>query len=85
MTDKTKAVNLTEDELEEIIMHHGRNVADNFSARIERLGYLHKRLKTFNEPEITADSDAINAHNLETEKQNTKADAVTKGWGSTAK
>lgn len=51
MTDKTKAVNLTEDEIMELINFHGRNVADNLQDRVERLGYLHKRIKAFKEPE----------------------------------
>lgn len=63
MTEKTKAVNLTQDEIMQLVEHHGRNIANNFSDRVERLGYLHKRLKTFNEPEITADTDALNPAN----------------------
>lgn len=51
MTDKTKAVNLTQDEIMQLVEYHGKNVANNFSDRVERLGYLHKRLKSFNEPD----------------------------------
>lgn len=66
----TKAVSLTEDEIMQLVEYHGRNVADNFTDRIERLGYLHKRLKSFKEPEEV--------------KQDTAANAAVKGWGSSA-
>lgn len=48
----TKACNLTQDEIEELINFHGRNVSEDMILHIERLGYLHKRLKAFSEPEI---------------------------------
>lgn len=43
----TKACNLTISEIEELIMHHGRNINDCTEDRLERLNYLHKRLKAF--------------------------------------
>lgn len=57
MTDKTKAVNLTEAEIETLINHHGNTVAQDFSNKIERLSYLHKRLKAFKEPDTEVKSD----------------------------
>lgn len=56
---KTKAVNLTEDEIMELINHHGRNVKDDMIHHIDRLGYLHKRLKTFSEPETVKASEVL--------------------------
>lgn len=65
---QTKAVNLSEDEIMELINFHGRNVSDNLQDRVERLGYLHKRLKAFKEPEV-----------IET----IKSDNSAAGWGKT--
>ncbi len=67
----TKTCNLTEAEIEELIMHHGRNVAEDFSGRIERLSYLHKRLKSFSEPEIVSEDQP---KQMGTPKQ--------QGWGT---
>ena len=50
MSDPTKACSLTVDEIEELISWHGHNVATDFADRIDRLSYLHKRLKAFSEP-----------------------------------
>jgi hypothetical protein len=75
MTDKTKAVNLTQNEIIQLVKYHGRNVSDNFSNRVERLGYLHKRLKTFNEPDTEIKPDP----------QFTVDAIKPDGWGSTAK
>lgn len=53
---QTKAVSLTEDELNELIHYHGRNLTDDTKFKdhcVERLNYLHKRLKAFKEPELT--------------------------------
>lgn len=54
---KTKAVNLTEDEIEVLIGSHGQSL-NNCSAiktdkteTIKRINYLNKRLKAFKEPE----------------------------------
>lgn len=70
----TKTCSITKAELEELIEWHGRNVADSFSDRIERLGYLHKRLKAFDEPEVAK---------AEAPKPLSAAPAaVAQGWGS---
>lgn len=58
MSDKTKAVNLTEDEIKTLIQHHGYTQTDNFDERIERMNYLNKRLKAFKEPETEIKSDS---------------------------
>lgn len=75
MADKTKAVNLTEDEIIYLIGQAGNKLgypAVNIENTLDRMSYLNKRLKTFKEPET------------ETEKQNAKADNVTQGWGTGA-
>jgi len=57
----TKACNLTEDEIKKLIAYHGSNIDSNTSnindetnlnERMERLNYLHKRLKSFKEVDI---------------------------------
>lgn len=55
MSDKTKSCNLTEDEIECLMGYHGRNldscsaVKQDKSDTVDRINYLNKRLKTFNE------------------------------------
>ncbi len=58
MSEKTKSCNLTELEIKTLIaatMQQTLNSADvdslNLDDRIDRINYLNKRLKTFNEPE----------------------------------
>lgn len=58
MTEKTKAVNLTEDEIKTLINHHGYNTSLDIDTRLERMNYLHKRLKAFKEPETEIKSDS---------------------------
>lgn len=56
MTDKTKAVNLTEDEISQLIQWHGYNLTNGgFDDHIERVSYLNKRLKSF---KIKSDNSA---------------------------
>lgn len=58
MSDKTKAVNLTEDEIKTLIKHHGFQLnIDPDEDRIERINYLNKRLKSFKEPDTEVKSD----------------------------
>ena len=53
MSDPTKACNLTSDEITALIMCHAREMDDNtLEAALERMNYLHKRLKSFNEVEM---------------------------------
>lgn len=76
MTDKTKAVNLTEDEIIYLIGQAGHRLSypmANIENTIDRINYLNKRLKSFKEPEIIAETDAINSAN-----QQVKA---AEGWG----
>lgn len=49
MSEKiTKAVNLTKDEVQVLIENHGIRISsDNANERIERIKYLHTRLKSF--------------------------------------
>jgi hypothetical protein len=64
---QTKAVNLTEDEIEKLIASYGMKLANTTTDHImERLNYLHKRLKAFKEVELT-----------EVKSANTAA-----GWGT---
>ncbi len=60
----TKSVNLTENEIKQIIIWHGYNLNDEGKTaptdgdmfdRIERIDYLNKRLKAFAEPEAKPD------------------------------
>lgn len=54
MIDKTKAVNLTEDEIIYLIGQAGHRLSypmANIENTIERINYLNKRLKSFKEPE----------------------------------
>lgn len=67
----TKACNLTEEEIVELLHHHGQrlghqrlNTSNDIS--IERINYLNKRLKAFKEVELT-----------DVKSTNTAA-----GWGS---
>lgn len=59
MTDKTKAVNLTEDEIATVIQSYGYRLGakDYTDVDIERINYLNRRLKTFKEPETEVKSD----------------------------
>ena len=53
MSEKTKSCNLTVDEINALVMLIGREIdEDNLSNSLERMNYLNKRLKTFNEPEV---------------------------------
>lgn len=49
----TKSVMLTEEEIEFLITVHGDTINDDRGNKIDRINYLNRRLKTFNEPEIT--------------------------------
>lgn len=80
MSDKTKAVNLTEDEIIYLIGQAGHKLnypMSNVENIIERINYLNKRLKAFKEPEITADTDALNPDNQKV----IKSDNSAAGWG----
>lgn len=64
MSDKTKAVNLTEDEIDCLIAYHGKHltivspiVDQSKQEAIDRINYLNKRLKSFKEPETEVKSD----------------------------
>jgi len=51
MTDVTKACSLTEDEVKVLLSHHGFALGnENTDVKVERIGYLNKRLKAFSEP-----------------------------------
>ena len=49
MSEKTKACNLTENEIKELLRYHGNSLHDPREETIDRINYLNKRLKTFNE------------------------------------
>lgn len=65
MAEVTKACNLTKVEIEELIMHHGRNLDDGTEERLERMNYLHKRLKAFSEAPENAPKEAPAEHKNE--------------------
>lgn len=64
MSDKTKACNLTYDEIDALLEWHGRGmcgtVVDNKEETVERMKYLIGRRKTFNEgaPELKSEPNA---------------------------
>lgn len=64
MSEQTKSCNLTEDEISCLIGYHGRSldncsaVRNNHSETIERINYLHKRLKEFSKSTVEFKSDA---------------------------
>lgn len=66
---QTKACNLTENEIRHLIgwLGSGLYTHEEPDAKIERINYLHKRLKAFKEPEV---------------KEETKATNTAQGWGS---
>ncbi len=55
MSEVTKACNLTENEIKQLIIWHGYNLNDegknisDMNERFERMMYLNKRLKAFSE------------------------------------
>lgn len=51
MAEATKSVNLTVNEIKTLIQSHGSTLydADEIDNHMERLNYLHKRLKAFTE------------------------------------
>ena len=64
MSEKTKSVNLTEDEIWAVQQYNAQqiiNCGPNYDALIERMAYLNKRLKTFNEPEVAKAAEAFAA------------------------
>lgn len=74
MSDKTKAVNLTEDEIMSILQYHARQIAQSgptYDEYVERINYLNKRLKAFKEPEMEVKSDP-----------QFTADAKSEGWST---
>ncbi len=74
MADQTKACSLTKNEIMELIRHHGYSMNNNYDIdfRMERLSYLHKRLKAFDELEIKNNASSI--------ADETKPTA--QGWGA---
>jgi len=67
MPAETKVCNLTEEEVTELIEYHGRNVATDFSERIDRLDYLHKRLN-ISVKQMAADLKALTSRVAKLEK-----------------
>lgn len=53
MSDPTKACSLTKDEIEKLILaHSSQTMYNNMEIAIERINYLNKRFKAFDEVEI---------------------------------
>lgn len=62
MSEKTKSCNLTEDEISALVMLIGREIDEyNLSDSLERMNYLNKRLKTFNEVDKVETPNAMPA------------------------
>ncbi len=78
----TKACSLTEDEIKALIIVYAREIGgeDTFDECLERMSYLNRRLKAFEEPEKTkakatmtdTQTDAINAA--------AASNSAPKGW-----
>lgn len=71
---ETKACNLTEKEIFDLIALHGNslnNIGVDTSELVERINYLHKRLKSFNEPA----KEPVDKSPLDV-----AADNAVKGW-----
>ena len=59
MADPTKACSLTQEEVLKLIAFHGYNLnMGSIEERMERLNYLHKRLKAFNDVGDNKSEDA---------------------------
>lgn len=58
MTD-TKAVNLTEDEIQELLRYNGMKLYKTNDMAVERINYLNKRLKAFKEIETKPDPQSV--------------------------
>lgn len=56
----TKACNLTEEEIKVLMNHHG--YCGSVEDRMERLNYLHKRLKAFGDKDETENKQPASAH-----------------------
>lgn len=64
MTKQTKACNLTADEIHNLISHHCCTMTeDKVEYKMERLNYLHKRLKAFKEDTLATNSYAAQIDN----------------------
>ncbi len=75
---ETKACNLTEAEIKRLIFYHGWDLSSEYNLdgsdindRIERINYLHKRLKTFSEPAEEKSTAVAN-----------EAKPTAQGWGA---
>lgn len=74
MANETKACSLTEDEIKTLLGNHGMRLCDPsylIDHAIERINYLNKRLKAFQEPEEA--------------KTETKPAPAAVGWGTLLK
>lgn len=58
MTDKTKACNITEVEIRELMRFHGMGLHTVEGEAIDRINYLNKRLMSFAEPETKSEINA---------------------------
>lgn len=79
MPAETKACNITEAELTALINSHGYDTNGSIEERLERMNYLHKRLKAFKEDtkpdaQFTADAKQI------PETLTDAIGAASKGW-----
>lgn len=51
----TKSCNLSMNEVLTLIEYHGKNIAEDVSERLDRINYLNKRLKAFDERKVNDD------------------------------
>lgn len=61
MAENTKACSLTKDETAKLIIWHGSMISlGNLEDRIDRMNYLNRRLKSFDEVEIVKETQPEN-------------------------
>lgn len=84
MTEPTKACNLSENEIKQLIIWHGYNLNDegksglsidgDMADRIDRINYLNKRLKEFKKADAPAGNNEA--------AQAVASTANASGWGT---
>lgn len=79
----TKACNLTEAEIVHLIAYHGYSLTETAAQingdRLERINYLHRRLKAFQEPDAKPVAEA--KPEAGTAPVTTSVQAAPNGWG----
>ncbi len=77
MSETTKACNLTAGEIEWLINYHGNYSINSIDYRLERMNYLNKRLKAFDEVEVKP----VTLPQADASKTALENAGAPKGWG----